>query len=473
MVLIEFECSIEVLKKIIESESGFFKKSSETPQSLTIQFFEDCRSFCDQNLSQPQTYFLTYAASSIDAAVRTTSSDPLNLIQYRQSGSMLDKRIMEDWLLKNNDRTGFAPHFLCLLAEENDAEKVIEPILESTDSFKGKVVVSLRDGERVRVSTLNYPDFRLDGDVIGGVEYNYTYNAERHRLSLHSQLKEIPFFVNGEISLTPESKPEAPTNNADAIVSSSPEVAPRHGYCDVVITSNNQNPVETIKILRQALDIGLKEAKDIADNLPTVAATDVLDWRAEELRNTLEQKGFGVELKPSGGGASTSSSSKEDITVDGITILSCDIEVFAFRNDKEHLSQNELAAELIKTVGTEVENSLSASESPSVIDYSNSSCSLTNYEQVTSSEIGNFISDGTVNLVVRDITGYDWDSALIYLSGDANARILAIGKHPLYDRPVRQIYDCGELDTGIIEDRDLDLYGSDDVAQTFNGLLRL
>jgi len=38
---------------------------------------------------------------------------------------------------------------------------------------------------------------------------------------------------------------------------------------------------------------------------------------------------------------------------------------------------------------------------------------------------------------------------------------------------VRQIYDCGELDTGIVEDSDFDLYASESVSQMFNDLLRI
>ena len=194
MILLEFECSIDVLNQIIESESGFFKKSSETIESLSLKFFFSCQQFCTETFTSSQQYFLSYASSSIDKAVRTTNNDPLNIIEFRDSDSILDKRIMEDWLVKNKDREGFCPHFICVLSDESNSERVIEPILQSTNMLRGSVYVSERTKENVNVSVMEYPAFRLDGAVIGGVDLNYSLERLNPRIS--SQLNSLLFFAD-------------------------------------------------------------------------------------------------------------------------------------------------------------------------------------------------------------------------------------------------------------------------------------
>ena len=484
VILIEFVCSTDVLKKIIESESGFFKKSSETIESLSLEFFKACKEFCDLTYDQPQEHFVSYASCSIDCAIRTTNTDPINLIQFRDSGSALDARIMEDWLVKNKDRAGFSPRFICFLGDGLAAESVIEPILEAINIFRGSVFVSACQDTSVSVSAMEYPAFRLDGAVIGGSEYNYS--LENISSSLLTQLESIEFFKNATATQTKNietaAKPKVSSDRKQVPKPSQPSTKPNmSGSFDVIIDRCSVNTVEAIKSLRRVLGLGLREAKDIADNLPVIIERDLGGSRANKLKDDLEADGFSVTLTSLGslttntGGSfdSEQSSGVSNIDPTGVTILSCDIEVFGFRNEQENLSESELAKLTIKTVGLEVENSLSSSEPPYLIVYDGAGASLIPYEEASDADIASSLDMGSVNIAVKDLTGHDWESALVYMSGDANARILAIGYHPSFDNPVRQIYDCGELDTGIVEDRDLDLYGSDDVANMFNEFLRI
>jgi len=219
VILLEFECSVEVLQKIIENDSGLFRKSSETTESLSLKFFDQCKQFCEQNFAGTKSIFLAYASSSIDAAVRTTNNDPLNIIEFRDSSSMLDKKIMEDWLLKNSDRIGYSPRFLCVLNDDVNHEKCIEAILNDTSILRGSAFVSLLDGDNVKVSVVEYPSFRLDGAVIGAVEFDYRLNKINQYLA--SQLKVLPFF-SGEHDQNPKiqgavTKPNAAQTSSPAI----------------------------------------------------------------------------------------------------------------------------------------------------------------------------------------------------------------------------------------------------------------
>ena len=55
--------------------------------------------------------------------------------------------------------------------------------------------------------------------------------------------------------------------------------------------------IQVIKVLREALGIGLKEAKDFADGAPKVVKEGLDKAAAEELKQKLEAAGGAAELK--------------------------------------------------------------------------------------------------------------------------------------------------------------------------------
>ena len=55
--------------------------------------------------------------------------------------------------------------------------------------------------------------------------------------------------------------------------------------------------IQVIKVLRDALGLGLKEAKDLADGAPKVVKEGLDKGAAEELKGKLEAAGGTVELK--------------------------------------------------------------------------------------------------------------------------------------------------------------------------------
>lgn len=55
--------------------------------------------------------------------------------------------------------------------------------------------------------------------------------------------------------------------------------------------------IQVIKVLREALSLGLKEAKDVADAAPKVIKEGMKREEAEELKKKLEDAGATVEIK--------------------------------------------------------------------------------------------------------------------------------------------------------------------------------
>jgi len=58
-----------------------------------------------------------------------------------------------------------------------------------------------------------------------------------------------------------------------------------------------EKKIGAIKLMREILTIGLKEAKDFVDGLPKVVAEDVDTAKAEELKNKLASAGIVVSVK--------------------------------------------------------------------------------------------------------------------------------------------------------------------------------
>ncbi|MBU3926014.1 50S ribosomal protein L7/L12 [Patescibacteria group bacterium] len=66
---------------------------------------------------------------------------------------------------------------------------------------------------------------------------------------------------------------------------------------NVELKSSGDKKIEIIKVLRDALSLGLKEAKDMADSVPIVVKEGIDKKGAEELKAKLEVAGGVVELK--------------------------------------------------------------------------------------------------------------------------------------------------------------------------------
>ena len=65
---------------------------------------------------------------------------------------------------------------------------------------------------------------------------------------------------------------------------------------DVVLKSAGQAKLQVIKAVKEALGLGLKEAKDLVDGAPSNLKEKVSKAEAEQLKSALEEAGAEVEL---------------------------------------------------------------------------------------------------------------------------------------------------------------------------------
>jgi len=66
---------------------------------------------------------------------------------------------------------------------------------------------------------------------------------------------------------------------------------------DVILTSAGDKKIQVIKVVRQATNLGLKEAKDLVDGAPKPVKEGLSKDEAEQLKKELEEAGATVELK--------------------------------------------------------------------------------------------------------------------------------------------------------------------------------
>ena len=64
---------------------------------------------------------------------------------------------------------------------------------------------------------------------------------------------------------------------------------------DVILTNAGQAKLQVIKVVKEALGLGLKEAKDLVDGAPKAVKEKVSKAEAEQLKATLEEAGAEVE----------------------------------------------------------------------------------------------------------------------------------------------------------------------------------
>ncbi len=66
---------------------------------------------------------------------------------------------------------------------------------------------------------------------------------------------------------------------------------------DVVLTACGPNKIQVIKEVRAITNLGLKEAKDAVENVPTTLKEGISKAEAEEIKKKLEAQGATVEIK--------------------------------------------------------------------------------------------------------------------------------------------------------------------------------
>jgi large subunit ribosomal protein L7/L12 len=66
---------------------------------------------------------------------------------------------------------------------------------------------------------------------------------------------------------------------------------------DVIITSAGEKKVGAIKVVRALTGLGLKEAKALVDEAPSIVKEGVTKDEAEDIKKQLEEAGASVELK--------------------------------------------------------------------------------------------------------------------------------------------------------------------------------
>lgn len=66
---------------------------------------------------------------------------------------------------------------------------------------------------------------------------------------------------------------------------------------DVELAASGATPIQVIKIIKEVLALGLKEAKDLVDGVPSMVKTGMKKDEAEALKKRIEEAGGKVTLK--------------------------------------------------------------------------------------------------------------------------------------------------------------------------------
>src|SRR4030042_358196 len=102
------------------------------------------------------------------------------------------------------------------------------------------------------------------------------------------------------MSPTPEHRPPAMPTRVSAIAAPTAAAAPveeEKTEFDVVLTACGPEKIKVIKEVRTITNLGLKEAKEAVENVPTTLKEAISKAEAEEVKKKLEAQGATVEIK--------------------------------------------------------------------------------------------------------------------------------------------------------------------------------
>lgn len=90
---------------------------------------------------------------------------------------------------------------------------------------------------------------------------------------------------------------EAPAAVAAAPAGGGEAAAEEQDEFNVLLTGEGEKKVQTIKVLREVTGLGLKEAKELVEELPATLKEGASKEEAEDIKAKMEEAGAPVELK--------------------------------------------------------------------------------------------------------------------------------------------------------------------------------
>ncbi len=88
--------------------------------------------------------------------------------------------------------------------------------------------------------------------------------------------------------------------SATAVAAAGPAAGPaaeEKATASVELTASGENKIAVIKVVKEVLGLGLKEAKDLVDAAPSMVKADMKKEDAEALKKQIEEAGGKVTLK--------------------------------------------------------------------------------------------------------------------------------------------------------------------------------
>ena len=112
---------------------------------------------------------------------------------------------------------------------------------------------------------------------------------------------------------------------------------------DVILRSKGVNALQVIKAVKEQMDLGLKEAKDLVDAAPTTIAKGVDRSTAEKIKSKLESEGAEVKICSKTQALTTNASQKK-------------YDVNSIENTEDCLKAERLLAKFFKSEILEIMN---------------------------------------------------------------------------------------------------------------------
>ena len=109
------------------------------------------------------------------------------------------------------------------------------------------------------------------------------------------EVNELTNILKEEYGIEPAAA--AVTVAAGAAAGSSEAAAEEKSEFDVVLTAAGGSKLAVVKLVKELTGLGLKEAKELVDNVPSNVKEAVSKDEAEGFKKSLEEAGAEVELK--------------------------------------------------------------------------------------------------------------------------------------------------------------------------------
>jgi ribosomal protein L7/L12 len=290
MYLIAFEIDSTEAVKELNTEHGWKTWTWSTAVRMVRDYFAECVEMARPGISPKIDFQILHTDVAIDQWFKDGDPTMFRLIDYVESRSTFQNKVMDDWFDNALHRERYVLTLLASVGGDVGYDKMWDRLIANSLKWRGNVSVIHLQNDNLDLSTLDHASNKLLGTAVG--DHGYRVDPQKIDLERSEVLGQVEFFnrIFKELRRREEIRRQAEAEQAaeseDTIQTYTIEL------------ESVGNKVSASRVIANQFSIPVSEALSSLKELPITLAEGATLEEAQEFKGLLEAARARVKLIP-------------------------------------------------------------------------------------------------------------------------------------------------------------------------------